>query len=166
MSPTGHLAIGFVSKGKLKTKIPLMGLLVGSYLIDLVYLVLLVLGIESFGNNPFSHSLLMALVYTICAGLLTAVLMKSKAEGLVMGAVVLSHWVLDFIVWDNLPLAFGKTPLVGLGLYAKIGFDFNAIQLNSGMLIATALELIMLVIGILVYIKTRNLSIKKELQNG
>jgi hypothetical protein len=166
MSPTGHLAIGFISKGKLKTRIPLIWLLIGSYLIDLVYLGLTLLGIESFGNDPYSHSLVMALVYTLCAGLLTWALMKNKAEGVLMGAVVLSHWVLDFIVWDNLPVAFGKTPLVGLGLYARIGFDFNAIQFNSGMMIATAIELVMLLIGILLYRKRRQPWGKKELQNG
>jgi len=62
MSPTGHLAIGFAAK-RWDSKIPVIWYLLGANIIDIVYLVLSVLGIESFGNNHWTHSLLMAIIY-------------------------------------------------------------------------------------------------------
>jgi len=72
-----------------------------------------------------------------------------------MGVVIFSHWLLDFIVWDNLPLTFSKTPLLGLGLYKLIGFNINSIQFNTGLIIATSIELIMLITGLFIYINSK-----------
>lgn len=150
MSPTGHLAIGFAVK-RWDSKIPLVWFLVGAYAIDLIYVVLLALGIESFGNDPWSHSLLMAIVYSMLIGMIAWLFTKQRRSAILMGVVVFSHWILDFIVWGNLPLAFDKTPLLGLGLYNVIGFDISVPQLNMGMMIAGGLELIMLIIGFILY---------------
>jgi len=154
LSPTGHLAIGFAAK-KWETKVPLIWLLIGAYLIDLVYLCFQALGIEEFGNNPWSHSLLMAFVYSSLAGILTWFFTKHQRSAILMGLVVMSHWILDFIVWNNLSLAFEPNPSMGLGLYQWIGFDINALTLNMSMFISTGLELGMLVLGIVIYIGSR-----------
>jgi len=154
MSPTGHLAIGFAVK-RWDSKIPLIWYLIGANFIDLFYVLLTVLGIESFGNNPWTHSLLMAIVYANLGGLLTYVISRHRNSSILMGIVIFSHWLLDFIVWDNLPLAFSKTPVLGLGLYNMIGFNINSIQFNSGLIIATSIELIMLIIGVFIYLHTK-----------
>jgi len=160
MSPTGHLAIGFAVK-RWDSKIPLIWYLIGANFIDIVYLLLTVLGIESFGNNPWTHSLLMAIVYANLGGLLTYIICRERNSSILMGIVIFSHWLLDFIVWDNLPIAFSKTPVLGLGLYNIIGFNINAIQFNNGLIIATSIELILLLIGVYLYIKSKK--IKKVL---
>jgi len=154
MSPTGHLAIGFAVK-RWDSKIPLIWYLLGANFIDLFYVLLTVLGIESFGNNPWTHSLLMAIVYANLGGLLTYVISRHRNSSILMGIVIFSHWLLDFIVWDNLPLAFSKTPLLGLGLYNMIGFNISSLQFNSGLIIATSIELIMLIIGVFIYLNAK-----------
>lgn len=157
MSPTGHLAIGFAVK-HWKSKVPLIWYLIGSYTIDIIYIALLFVGIESFGNDPWSHSLVMVIVYSCVAVAITWILTKHLKSAMLMGTVVLSHWILDFIVWNNLSLAFEKNPSLGLGLYTKIGFDINALSLNMAMVIATGLELGLLIIGILIYLNSKKLN--------
>lgn len=160
MSPTGHLAIGFAAK-KWDTKIPLVWYLFGAYIIDLLYMGLSFFKLEGFGNNPWSHSLLMSLVWSSVAATIVWLLSKHLKSAGLMGFVVFSHWLLDFIVWDNLPLAFSKSPHLGLGFYTLIGFDLNALALNSASIIATGLELSILIVGIVLY-----LSSKKRTRNS
>jgi len=150
MSPTGHLGIGFAVK-RLDAKIPLWVYLVGAYVIDLIYMGLSFFKIERFGYNPWSHSILMAILWSVVAGLFAFNIVKHKSSALLMCFVVFSHWILDFIVWDQLPLAFGSTMIPGLGFYRRIGFDILSPGINMGSMMATIIELGMLVIGILIY---------------
>lgn len=150
MSPTGHLGIGFAVK-RLDAKIPLWGYLVGAYVIDLIYMELSFLKSERFGYNPWSHSLLMAILWSVVTGLIVFKIVKHSNSSLLMSLVVFSHWILDFIVWDQLPLAFGSTMISGLGFYRRIGFDILSPGMNTGSIIATLIELGMLVIGIMIY---------------
>lgn len=157
MSPTGHLAVGFALK-HWKSKLPIIWLLIGTYTVDIIYIALNLLGFESFGNNPWSHSLVMVSVYSCVAATITWIFTKHQRSAIIMGAVVLSHWLLDFIVWNNLSLAFEKNPSLGLGLYSKIGFDINALTLNMAMVIATGFELGLLIIGLLIYLKSKKIN--------
>ncbi len=43
--------------------------------------------------------------------------------GLILGIIVFSHWILDFLVLDDLPIAFNTTNEIGLGFYNIIIFD-------------------------------------------
>ena len=150
MSPTGHLGIGFAVK-RLNAKIPLWGYLVGAYVIDLIYMGLSFLKVEHFGYNPWSHSLLMAILWSVVTGVIVFKIVKDSNSSLLMSIVVFSHWILDFIVWDQLPLAFGSTMISGLGLYRWIGFDILSPGMNTGSIIATLIELGVLVIGFMIY---------------
>lgn len=162
MSPTGHLAIGFAAR-KYAPQIPLIVFLIAAYAIDLLYLLFLSLGIDQFDYNPWSHSLLMAIIWSITACLITLIFSRKLRSGLVIGLVVYSHWLLDFIVWDNLPVFFDKSNRVGLGLYNKIGFSFTGLTLNSGTIIASTIELGILMIGVVIYIiYLRKLRMKKR----
>lgn len=152
MSPTGHLAIGFAAK-KYAPKIPLFVFLIAAYAIDLIYFVFLAMGMDTQDYDPWSHSLFMAIIWSVSAGLVTLFFCRKFKSGLVIGIVVFSHWILDFMVWNNLPVYFDKTKRIGLGLYSKIGFNLGGISSNSGTIIATSLELGILVIGIIVYIQ-------------
>lgn len=151
MSPTGHLAIGFAAK-KYAPQIPLFVFLIAAYAIDLIYFIFLVLGIDSMEFDPWSHSLFMAMIWSISAGLITLFVSKKLRSGFVIGLVVFSHWILDIIVWDNVPVFFDKAHRVGFGLYNKIGFSLTGLKLDSGSMIAMSIELGMLLIGLVVYI--------------
>jgi membrane-bound metal-dependent hydrolase YbcI (DUF457 family) len=151
MSPSGHLAIGFSAK-KYAPQVPVIVFLIAAYSMDLLYFVLLALGIETSDYDPWSHSLLMAIIWSVLAGLITYLHKRELRSGLVIGLVVFSHWILDFIVWDNLPLAFDSSYRTGFGLYDRIGFTLTGLELNSGTLIATSIELGMLITGLAVYI--------------
>jgi len=151
MSPTGHLAIGFAAK-KYAPQIPVIVFLIAAYAIDLIYFIFLALGIDKLDYDPWSHRLFMAVIWSISAALITLFFSRKLRSGLVIGLVVFSHWILDFIVWDNLPVFFDKTHSVGLGLYDKIGFSLTGLKLDSGSVIAASIELSMLLIGLAVYI--------------
>ncbi|MHA7872033.1 MAG: hypothetical protein ACX939_06775 [Hyphococcus sp.] len=89
-------------------------------------------------HMPYTHSLVMALFWSVLAG--GAYQLLRKGGGLIIGALVLSHWLLDFVthkpdlelwfggpkvglaLWDNRPVAVGlefALLLAGLALYAS-----------------------------------------------
>jgi len=151
MSPTGHLAIGFAAK-RLVPEISVFVFLVAAYVIDFLYFIFLAIGIDTIEFDPWSHSLVMAIVWSFLIGLIVYLINKKIRSGLILGLVVFSHWILDFIVWDNIPIAFDPTQKIGLGLFSAMGFSLTNIQFNSGMLIATSVELSMLAVGLVIYI--------------
>jgi hypothetical protein len=66
MSPTGHLAVGFTAK-KYAPQIPLVVLLICANAIDLIYFLFLAVGLDRIEFDPWSHSLFMAVVWSVCA---------------------------------------------------------------------------------------------------
>lgn len=151
MSPTGHLAVGFAAK-RLVPELSIFIFLVAAYVIDFLYFIFLAVGIDTIDFDPWSHSLVMAIVWSFLTGLIVFLVSKKLRSGLILGLVAFSHWILDVIVWDNIPIAFDPTQKIGLGLFTKIGFSLTNIQFNSGMLIATSVEMAMLAVGLVVYI--------------
>ena len=151
MTPFGHLAIGFAAKTA-GPKIHLGVLLAASWLLDLLYFIFAFAGVESLENItkpgsvpcPWSHGLFMAVIWSILAGLLAWRLYHSRRAGLLIGLVVFSHWVLDFISWNNLYLFFDGSPKVGLGLFNAMGAGTLYIEL--GLFLA----------GVSIYLVTRS----------
>lgn len=127
----GHFGVAFAAK-RAAPEVSLGTLLLAAQLADLAWPTLVLLGVESFAirpgitavtpfdftRYPYSHSLagmasggaLLALAYFIA---------KRKAgAALVLLAVVLSHWVLDFVSHrPDLPLTFSGAERFGLGLW-------------------------------------------------
>ena len=162
MGPAGHFAVGLAAK-PMVSRGPLAVLLLATEILDILAIVLMFAGIEGGAErgNPWSHSLFMSLVWSAVAALLTARIFRDNRAGVVVGLVIFSHWLLDFMShpipfdsfswrswqWSyghpmpsDLPLFFGGSPKVGLGLYNSI----SAVE-------ATALELGMFLIGAAVY---------------
>jgi len=129
----GHYALGFAAK-RLVPRTSLGTLFAAPTFADLLWPVFLLLGWEQArvvpGPNPFlnlwldsipvSHSL----VALIAWGLLFAYLYRKRtgyARGaVVVGLLVLSHWVLDFITHrPDMPLYPGSAT-VGLGLWNSV----------------------------------------------
>jgi hypothetical protein len=60
--------------------------------------------------------------------MLAYIFLRDRRASAVVGLMVLSHWVLDFIVYNNLPLFFAATPTIGLGLsMSGLGFVANIV---------------------------------------
>ena len=91
-------------------------------------------------HMPYTHSLVMAVFWSVVAGVIYGRLKKSAGAvgALVIGGLVFSHWLLDYVthkpdlelwiggpkvglaLWDNRPLAVGLEfglALVGFGAY-------------------------------------------------
>ena len=154
MSPTGHLAFGFAAK-KYAKDIPLPLLLIAAYTIDLLYFIFIALKMETYAFNPWSHSLGMALFWSCMGAFLFNHSRHNKKQALLIGLLIFSHWILDFIVWDNLPIFFDPTQRIGLGLYPSIGFSMSQMQLNLGSILATSLELLMLATGLVLFFRSQ-----------
>ena len=71
---------------------------------------------------------------------------RDRRTSIVIGLVVFSHWVLDFIVHlPDLPLLFDGSPLLGLDLWGS----------GSGLIISIILEIVLLAAGVAIYTVTR-----------
>jgi len=127
----GHYAVGFASK-KLAPQTSLAWFLAGATLLDLLFPLFVLLGWESarfvpaqspflrisLDNYPWTHSLLMAVVWSVAFALLCWAVTRARWAALVAGAAVFSHWILDFLTHrPDLPLWPGSTARVGLGLW-------------------------------------------------
>lgn len=116
----GHFAVGLAAK-PVAPKVSLGILLVATQVIDILYAVFLVAGVgRSSGASVWDHGLVMSLVWSVLTVGIYFALSRDLRLGLVVGFLVLSHWICDFISWSNsLPLAFSDSPRVGLGLYSS-----------------------------------------------
>jgi len=131
----GHFAVGFGAK-KIAPGVSLGTLFIAAQLTDLMWPLLLLLGVEhvridpgntaftplDFFDYPYTHSLLGAVIIAAVFGHVYRMVTKDLKSGLVLSGVVLSHWVLDFITHrPDLPLFFRGGPKVGLGLWNSVG---------------------------------------------
>jgi hypothetical protein len=129
----GHVAVGLAAK-PMAPKASLGALLLSATAIDTLAGAFALTGIEGVDASGassigWSHGLFMAVVWAI-AGLAAAYLLtRDRRTAIVVGSVVFSHWVLDFIshpmgmghdLPPDLPLLFEGSPKVGLGLYNSV----------------------------------------------
>ncbi len=154
MLPPGHLAIAFAAK-PLVPRVRLWILLIASEVPDLIFWGLLALRVERLGASrldlyqgatmlspaffPWSHGLFMSAIWSLAAAAVAFVFLRDRRASCVIGLVVFSHWLLDFIVHPpQLPLLFDSSPKVGLGLWTS----------GPGLIFSVILELGMLAAGI------------------
>ena len=166
MGPIGHCAVAMAVK-PLAPRAPIAILLIATLLLDILAVGFMYLGIEGAEKvgNPWSHGLMMSLIWSILAAFLAWTVHRNYRSGVVVGIAVFSHWILDFMShpipfpsfswsmwrWDyghplppDLPLLFANSRRVGLGLYNSISA-----------LTATELEVGMFVLGTAVYVTHR-----------
>jgi hypothetical protein len=125
----GHFGLAAVVKSS-APRVPLWALMVSTYLLDVVFIVLASAGLESFTPiDPaqpayggtliqayYSHSLLGAALIAVIAGLLAGRAWGKRA-GVVIGAVVFSHWLLDLVVHRPAASAVVELALALAGAY-------------------------------------------------
>ncbi|MFL0670563.1 MAG: hypothetical protein ACJLS3_03760 [Erythrobacter sp.] len=127
----GHFAPAFIAAA-VSPRSPRLGILfVAAQLVDWAFFSLALVGVERMRidpeasvmvpfdlyHMPFTHSLAGTLVFAaVFAGILT-ISQRNPLGGVLGGLVVLSHWLLDFLVHiPDLTLA-GDPPKYGLGLW-------------------------------------------------
>ncbi|MFX1350449.1 MAG: hypothetical protein ACFE92_17400 [Promethearchaeota archaeon] len=138
MPGLAHFGIGLAAK-RFTPKIPLWALLIAAMFIDILSFI--------FTSAVWiSHGLFMSVIWSIIAMIITALItfyLNSKKEEnkgtkslnwrnvnfhitMVMGLIVFSHWILDFIGWPmtfiglndiGTPLLFNDAVNIGLGVY-------------------------------------------------
>jgi hypothetical protein len=126
----GHFAVGFGTKKS--THVSLGLLFIAVQFLDLLWPNFLLLGVEHvsinqdpaypipliFTDYPWSHSLIMALAWSIAFGGTYWLFRRNKRQALILGLCVFSHWILDLLVHvPDLPLFPGASAKVGLGLW-------------------------------------------------
>jgi hypothetical protein len=129
----GHYGLALAAK-RIAPRASLGTLIMAAQLVDLIWPVLLLLGVEhvrivpnanpflrlSFDFYPWTHSLVMGIVWALVAGGGYALARRDRATGLIVGLLVVSHWVLDWITHQpDLPLYPGGAR-VGLGLWRSM----------------------------------------------
>lgn len=153
----GHYGMGLALKGR-APKLSLGLLILGSQFPDILFPLLSLLGLESSRlvaesgtmnpyemHYPWSHSLLTVMIWSILYALLITLCKRgriSTKEQLILGGSVLSHYLLDLITHNNLPLIPGLPFTIGLGLGHSVYLE-------------VALELAILAAGTLIYLKSR-----------
>ena len=150
----GHYALGLAAK-RAAPRTSLGNLVIAPTLADLLWPIFLLLGLEHvhavpnsnsflvgwYDDYPYSHSLLMLLVWGAVFGYLYRARTGDKRGALVIGLLVVSHWVLDVITHrPDMPIYPGG-PEVGLGLW------------NSPTA-TIVVEALMLLFGIAIYART------------
>jgi hypothetical protein len=127
----GHLAVGFAAK-RVAPETSLGILLVASELVDLLFPIFLLAGVEhaeivggdnpflraEFSSYPFTHSLAIGCLWALGATGLYWLMSRRRSSAVVVGLVVLSHWFLDALSHTpDMPIYPGASPRFGLGLW-------------------------------------------------
>lgn len=127
----GHFGVALASK-KLAPRTSLGTLVLAAQWLDFLWPLFLLFGIEhvriapgittatplDFTHYPYSHSLLMAMVWGALLGGIYFALRRDRSAAGVLALAVVSHWLLDFLVHrPDLPLWPGGEYRVGLGLW-------------------------------------------------
>ncbi|MBI5451792.1 MAG: hypothetical protein HY940_10605 [Gammaproteobacteria bacterium] len=131
----GHFAAGLGAKA-LAPRASLGTLFLAAQFIDLLWPTLLLAGIEQvriapgitrvtpldFTHYPYSHSLLAVLGWALLVATAYLLRTRERRAAIVLGALVLSHWLLDALVHrPDLPLYPGGAQRIGLNLWSSLG---------------------------------------------
>ncbi|MFX1437028.1 MAG: hypothetical protein ACFFAA_07420 [Promethearchaeota archaeon] len=150
MPALAHFGIGLATK-RFAPQVPLWVLLISAMFIDILSFIFL-------SAVWISHGLFMSVFWSIIAMIITALItmfLNSKREQnkltkslswsmininftLIIGLIVFSHWILDFIGWPmtfigindiGTPLLFDDSVNIGLGVYTTW---FGALSMDIG----------------------------------
>jgi hypothetical protein len=130
----GHFGVGFGAK-RAAPRVSLGTMFLAAQFLDLLWPTLLLLGIErvriepgattvtplAFEHYPVSHSLVAALGWAVLVGGIQFLARRRRRDALVVGVLVISHWILDLIVHrPDLPILPNDRVMVGLGAWSSL----------------------------------------------
>ena len=149
----GHFAIALGAK-KYAPQVSLGVLFLACQLADLIWPNLVLMGIETleiepgatvmmpfnFIHYPYSHSLLALLLWgVVFAGFYSLLTRVGTRAAIVIGLLVLSHWLLDVLTHrPDMPVSLGDSNRIGLGLW-------------NYPVVAVSLELLLFATGVWLY---------------
>lgn len=147
----GHFALGLAAK-RVMPRVSLAILFSAAQLADILWPFLVAFGIEQvrivpgitastpfdFVSYPYSHSLLFLIIWGVVLGFVYSRTAGNGRTFIVIAALVVSHWVLDFVTHrPDMPLYPGS-PNFGLGLWNSVAGTI-------------AVELVMFAAGVWIY---------------
>ncbi|MDH3274759.1 MAG: metal-dependent hydrolase [Gammaproteobacteria bacterium] len=151
----GHFALALGAK-KYAPQASLGILFLACQLADIIWPNLVLLGIETlrvepgitvmtpleFVHYPYSHSLIAILLWSAVFAVLYWLLTRSGTKAaIVIGTLVLSHWILDVITHrPDMPITLSDSPRIGLGLWNSLG-------------LAVSVELLLFAAGVWLYVR-------------
>ncbi|HYL86953.1 MAG TPA: metal-dependent hydrolase [Candidatus Angelobacter sp.] len=150
----GHIAVGFASK-RFAPRTSLAALIAAPIFLDLLWPVFLLLGWEhvrivpgitrynplDLYDFPWSHSLLMSVVWATAFSLIYYGLSKYRPGALAIWIGVVSHWILDWITHrPDMPLYPGGGLKLGLGVWNHVAATMTV-------------EIAMLAVGVWIYVR-------------
>ncbi len=150
----GHYAVALAAK-KVTPRTSLGLLFIAAQFLDLLWPLLIVLGVEQvrltptgnsflkldFVSYPYSHSLTGSILWAVVFGVVVYAFRRNLKEGLIIAGCVVSHWILDlFTHIPDLPLTFNGQAKAGFGLW---NFPVATIVIETALFVG----------GIAVYLK-------------
>ena len=129
----GHLALGFAAKGA-APRVNLATLFAAALLADLTWPVFVAVGLErveiapgitavtplDFVSYPWSHSLVFMVLWGIAFAVAHRTRTRNASATMLLAALVVSHWLLDFLAHrPDLPVVPGG-PRYGLALWNSL----------------------------------------------
>ena len=153
----GHYGVSLAARARLGTRVPLWVWFIAVQWMDVVWSVLVLLGVEKLHivpgfteanaldlyYMPYTHGLPGSILVSLALGIIVASFVSRDRVKicLMIAAASFSHWVLDLIVHTpDLPL-YDNSAKVGLGLWRHVIFSFP-------------LELIVLGLGAWIYARS------------
>jgi membrane-bound metal-dependent hydrolase YbcI (DUF457 family) len=149
----GHFALGFAAK-QWVPRVSLAALFAAATFADLLWPVFLAAGVEvvritpgitvmtpfDFVSYPYSHSLVVLVIWGLLFGWIGSRAVHDRGVFIVLFALVVSHWVLDYVTHrPDMPL-YPNGPKVGLGLW-------------NHPLAERAIEIVMYAVGLWIYVR-------------
>ena len=155
MAALAHAAVGFAAK-RVTPSAPLWVLLVAVYVVDILWAAFWLAGLDHFPQPgievpaPWSHSLTMACLLSLGAA---AVMSRSTAKrglGLLVGGLVFSHWLVDFVTQPM------RAAFPGAGFRMRVFFTpsptIEGFGLYSSAIVLNLVEYGTLALGVLAYV--------------
>ena len=155
MAALAHAAVGFAAK-RVVSSTPLWVLLVAVYVVDIVWAMFWLAGLDHFPQPgvevpaPWSHSLTMACWLSLGAGAVASLFTANRRLWLLVGALVFSHWLVDFITQPM------RAAFPGAGFRMRVFFTpsptIEGFGLYSSAIVLNLVEYGTLALGVLVYV--------------
>ena len=135
MPAIAHLGVGFAAK-RFAPKVPVVYLILAAEFIEIMFFAFVLIRIEQMPMpdkppySPFSHSLIMGIIWSIVIGVLTFMITKNQKTSLIIGLLVFSHTALDILASPKLafyptdtkiPIFFDSQFSIGLSFYPASG---------------------------------------------
>jgi hypothetical protein len=140
----GHFAPAFVAAA-VSPQSPRLGMMfVAAQLVDWGFFALALVGVERLRvdpaasvmvpldlyHMPYTHSLIGTAIWALVFFAIAAIMRRNLFAGMLAGLVVLSHWLLDFVVHVPDLTIDGTPPKLGIGLW---NYPWIAIPLELGL---------------------------------